>query len=135
MRPRAVKAIGFFEERNDLFETFEALFAGYEVSMNSSEDGHYTETAAACGDDALIMSGINVVHMDTFSAHSAVGFGSRPEILKGLSFHQVEQCGVGKRTGLVLGLNGSGVDETVKTRMSVSLRVMQNRVSNYRFGL
>ncbi len=61
---------------------------------NGREDGHNAETAAAGGDDALIMSGINVVQMDTSSAHAAVGFGAGPEILKSLPFHKVEQCAV-----------------------------------------
>src|SRR5580692_10588822 len=90
MRPGAVKAIGLFQERNDLCETFEALFAGDKVPMDSSQDRHQSETAATRRDDALIVAGINVVHMDTFRPHPAVWFGSRPEILKGLSFHQIE---------------------------------------------
>ncbi len=40
MRPGAVKTIGLFQERNDLFEAFEALFAGYELPMNGGEYCH-----------------------------------------------------------------------------------------------
>jgi hypothetical protein len=50
--------------------------------------------------------------MDTFSAHPAVGFGPRPEILKGLFFHQFEQRRIGKIAGPVLGFSCNGVEET-----------------------
>src|SRR6185437_5008571 len=80
----------------DLFQTRISLPACNKVPVDTREYRHHPETAAAGSDDTLVVVGIEVIHMDAFGGHPAIGFRSCPEILKGLLFHDVQKGRIGK---------------------------------------
>src|ERR1700742_3604994 len=91
MRVCAMKAVGFFEKGDDLFESFQPLFTSNIVSVYAGEDGHYAKTATPCRNGGLVVFRIDIVGMDAFSGHAAVWFGAVPEVGEGLLFYEIQE--------------------------------------------
>src|SRR5215210_7502694 len=57
VRPCAMKAIGCFKEMNNFFQPYPSFITTDKISVNASEDCHYTKSTAAAGYNHFIIFG------------------------------------------------------------------------------
>jgi len=98
-----VKAVGRLKEGDNLFHTGKSLAAGDVAAVDTGQNGHNAETAAAGGHNVPVVFGIDAVHVDALGGEAAVRFGAVPEVIESTPLYGIHQGFVAHRNRLAVG--------------------------------
>ena len=82
MGPYAVEAVGAFQVIGNLGQALHAFFPGDEAAFDTYQQSGYTKSAAAGGDNILVLFGIIPIQVDAFACQSGGRFRTVPHVVQ-----------------------------------------------------